>query len=90
MKFNLKLNRDFKLKFSMINLKLRGRASGCGGHYIWNRDRLYVPMYYGTRPGPAGTYQYSDAGEDIPPDLIFFSPFEEFRLRTAGIIDSMT
>ena len=36
----------------------------------------------------AGSFNRSD--EDIPLDLIFFSPFEELRLRTAGIIDSMT
>ncbi len=26
--------------------------------------------------------------EDIPLDLIFFSPFEELRLKTAGIMES--
>ncbi len=36
----------------------------------------------------AGSINSSD--EDNPPDLIFFSPFGELRLRTAGIIDSMT
>ncbi len=36
----------------------------------------------------AGSINSSD--EDIQPYLIFFSPFEELRLRTAGIIDSMT
>ena len=34
----------------------------------------------------AGCYNRSD--EDIPLDLIFFSPFEELCLRTAGIIES--
>ena len=34
----------------------------------------------------AGRYNRSD--EDIPLDLIFFSPFQELRLRTAGIIES--
>ncbi len=34
----------------------------------------------------AGRYNRSD--EDIPLDLVFFSPFEEFRLRTAGIMES--
>jgi hypothetical protein len=33
----------------------------------------------------AGSYNRSD--EDIPLDLIFFSPFEELRLRTAGIME---
>jgi hypothetical protein len=36
----------------------------------------------------AGSTNSSD--EDIPLDLIFFGPFEELRLKTAGIIDSMT
>jgi hypothetical protein len=36
----------------------------------------------------AGSINSSD--EDILLNLIFFSPFEELRLRTAGIIDSMT
>jgi hypothetical protein len=39
---------------------------------------------------PIGTaadlYNCSDA--DIPLDLIFFSPYEELRLRTAGIMES--
>ncbi len=34
----------------------------------------------------AGSYNRSD--EDIPLDLGFFSPFEELRLRTAGIMES--
>ncbi len=34
----------------------------------------------------AGSIKRSD--EDIPLDLIFFSPFEELRLRTAGIMES--
>ncbi len=34
----------------------------------------------------AGRYNRSD--EDIPLDLVFFSPFEELRLRTAGIMES--
>ncbi len=34
----------------------------------------------------AGRFNRSD--EDIPLDLIFFSPFEELHLRTAGIIES--
>jgi hypothetical protein len=34
----------------------------------------------------AGRFNRSD--EDIPLDLVFFSPFEELRLRTAGIIES--
>ena len=33
----------------------------------------------------AGRFNRSD--EDIPLDLVFFSPFEELRLRTAGIIE---
>ncbi len=34
----------------------------------------------------AGRYNRSD--EDIPLNLVFFSPFEDFRLRTAGIMES--
>jgi hypothetical protein len=34
----------------------------------------------------AGSFNRSD--EDIPIDLIFFSPFEELHLRTAGIMES--
>ena len=31
---------------------------------------------------------FADADEDIPLDLIFFSPFEELRMRTDGIMES--
>ena len=34
----------------------------------------------------AGRFNRSD--EDIPLDLVFFSPFEELNLRTAGIMES--
>ncbi len=34
----------------------------------------------------AGRFNHSD--EDILLDLVFFSPFEELRLRTAGIMES--
>ncbi len=34
----------------------------------------------------AGCYNRSD--EDIPHDLVFFSPFEALRFRTAGIMES--
>jgi hypothetical protein len=34
----------------------------------------------------AGSFNRSD--EDIPLDLIFFSPFEELRMRTDGIMES--
>jgi hypothetical protein len=39
---------------------------------------------------PVGTVadRYNRSDEDIPLDLIFFSPFEELRLRTAGIMES--
>ena len=33
----------------------------------------------------AGSFNRSN--EEIPLDLVFFSPFEELRLRTAGIIE---
>jgi hypothetical protein len=31
---------------------------------------------------------YNRCYDDIPLDLVFFSPFEELRLRTAGIMES--
>jgi hypothetical protein len=31
---------------------------------------------------------YNSCDEDIQLDLVFFSPFEELRLRTAGIMKS--
>ena len=31
---------------------------------------------------------HNSCDEDIPLDLVFFSPFEELRLRTAGIMES--
>ena len=31
---------------------------------------------------------YNRCDKDIPLDLVFFSPFEELRLRTAGIMES--
>ena len=34
----------------------------------------------------AGSINSSD--EDIPLDLIFFSPFEELRLKAAGVMES--
>jgi hypothetical protein len=39
---------------------------------------------------PIGTVagRYNRPDEDIPLDLVFFSPFEELRLRTAGIMES--
>ncbi len=36
----------------------------------------------------AGRFNSYSSDEDIPLDLVFFSPFEELRLRTAGIMES--
>jgi hypothetical protein len=40
------------------------------------------------RPIGAVVGRYNRSDEDIPLDLIFFCPFEELRLRTAGIMES--
>ncbi len=40
------------------------------------------------RPIGARVGDRNSCDEDIPLDLIFFSPFEELRLRTAGIMES--
>jgi hypothetical protein len=40
------------------------------------------------RPIGAVTGHFNCSDEDIPLDLIFFSPFEERRLRTAGVMES--
>jgi hypothetical protein len=39
---------------------------------------------------PIGTVagRYNCSYEDIPLNLVFFRPFEELRLRTAGIMES--
>ncbi len=36
----------------------------------------------------AVTGRFNSSDEDIPLDLIFFSPFEELRLKAAGIMES--
>ena len=58
-----------------------------------NPARQHPPIEFAYRSShpmlqflPAGRFNRSD--EDIPLDLVFFSPFEELRLRTAGIIES--
>ncbi len=40
------------------------------------------------RPIGTAAGSYNSSVEDIPLDLVFFSPFEELRLRTAGIMES--
>ena len=40
------------------------------------------------RPIGAVTDRFNRSDDDIPLDLIFFSPFEELGLRTAGIMES--
>jgi hypothetical protein len=40
------------------------------------------------RPIGAAAGRFNRSDEDIPLDLVFFSPFEELRLRTAGIMES--
>ena len=36
----------------------------------------------------AVTFRFNSSEEDIPLDLIFFSPFEELRLKAAGLMES--
>ncbi len=50
------------------------------------RPQLFFPCTLRPIGTVAGRYNRSD--EDIQLDLIFFSPFEELRLRTAGIMES--
>ena len=40
------------------------------------------------RPIGARVGTYNRCDEDIPLDLVFFSPFEELRIQTAGILES--
>ena len=40
------------------------------------------------RPIRARVGSHNRCDEDIPLDLVFFSPFEEFHLLTAGIMES--
>ncbi len=40
------------------------------------------------RPIGTSAGSFNRSNEDIPLDLVFFSPFEEPRLRTAGIMES--
>jgi hypothetical protein len=40
------------------------------------------------RPIGAVTGRFNRSNEDIPHDLIFFSPFEELRLKAAGVMES--
>jgi hypothetical protein len=53
--------------------------------YIWSELILLTAGLFGNyaRVGDRNRYD-----EDIPLDLIFFSPFEDLRLRTAGIMES--
>ncbi len=34
------------------------------------------------------TDHFNSSDEDIPLDLVFFSPFEELRLKAAGLMES--
>jgi hypothetical protein len=45
-----------------------------------------LPLYTAPDRYCGGRYNRSD--EDIPLDLVFFSPVDELRLRTAGIMES--
>ncbi len=53
---------------------------------LFVRPQLYFHCILRPIGTVAGSYNRSD--EDIPLDLVFFSPFEELRLRTAGIMKS--
>ena len=50
---------------------------------IYHTYVMYIPCIYIFKVG-----SYNRCDEDIPLNLVFFSPFEEFCLRTAGIMES--
>ncbi len=53
--------------------------------------RLVRPqLFFHCTLRPIGTAagRFNSSDEDIPLNLVFFSPFEELRLRTAGIMES--
>ena len=57
--------------------------------YIYFTYVVYIPSIYClqyTVYNKVGSYNCCD--EDIPLDLVFFSPFEELLLQTAGIMES--
>jgi hypothetical protein len=53
---------------------------------LFVRPQLFFHCTLRPRGTAAGRYKCSD--EDVPLDLVFFSPFEELRLKTAGIMES--
>ncbi len=62
---------------------------------LFDPDRMWFvrpQLFFHCTLCPIGTAagSYNRSNEEIPPDLtsIFFSPFEELRLRTAGIMES--
>ncbi len=61
-------------------------------HYLDQDSMWFVrpQLFFHCTLRPIGTVagSYNSSDEDIPLDLIFFSPFEELRLRTAGIMES--
>ena len=50
---------------------------------IYHTYVMYIPCIYFFKVG-----SYNRCDKDIPLNLVFFSPFEELRLRTAGIMAS--
>ena len=50
---------------------------------IYHTYVMYIPCIYFFKVGC-----YNRCDEDISLILVFFSPFEEFRSRTAGIMES--
>ncbi len=45
-------------------------------------------FHFTLRPIGTAAGRFNRSDEDILLDLVFFSPFEELRLRTAGIMES--
>jgi hypothetical protein len=60
---------------------------------VFDQDSMWFvrpQLFFHCTLRPIGTAadRSNRSDEDIPLDLVFFSPFEEFRLRTAGIMES--
>jgi hypothetical protein len=60
---------------------------------LFNQDSMWFvrpQLFFHCTLRPIGTVAgcFKRSDEDIQLDLVFFSPFEELRLRTAGIMES--
>ncbi len=59
---------------------------------LFNLDSMWFvrpQLFFHCTLRPIGTAadRFNRSDEDIPLDLVFFSPFEELRLKTAGIME---